>query len=175
MSKTISISGYMYESNIIDLTDKELKSLEKALKDGGDVWEANEDLQERLLGDSIINGYRVEDGVPQFSVSTDGVKVSFEKLDLSLTMSAPSASKRTSHQLVVEKWSSNGSSNIEISGRFSPDKLELSSDEITLPDGTQQMVVSASYDDEEFEFQESWTDTEVIYIIKKNGEIIEIE
>ena len=174
MSKIIEISGYMYEANVIDLTDEELESFMGALKLGDEVWETNRGLEERLRGDSIINGYRVEDGAPLFSVSFDGVKVPFEKFDVSLDLGEEPVPKLDSHQLVLEKWCGSGSSSLGITERFSPEKLKLFTDKITLPDGARHLVVSASYGDEDLEFQESFTDEEIIYIVKKDGEVVRL-
>lgn len=164
----------MYEANVIDLTDEELESFMGALKLGDEVWETNRGLEERLRGDSIINGYRVEDGAPLFSVSFDGVKVPFEKFDVSLDLGEEPVPKLGSHQLVLEKWCGSGSSSLGITERFSPEKLKLFTDKITLPDGARHYVVSASYGDEDLEFQESFTDEEIIYIIKKDGEVVRL-
>jgi hypothetical protein len=37
------------------------------------------------------------------------------------------------------------------------------------------LVVTAYYDGDELEFQGSWTDAIDIYIVKKDGEVIQVE
>lgn len=173
-SKTIEITGNTYELNVIDLTDEEYESLVSALENG-DPWEGNEELEERINEFSLINGYNVEEGRPLFEINVDGEPIPFEKLDVDFDCPDEPAPVLKSHQLVLEKWSRNSIETLELSDEFDISNLELSTENYTLPTGTRRLVVTAYYDGDELDFQGSWTDAIDIYIVKKDGEVIQIE
>lgn len=173
-SKTIEITGSTYEINVIDLTDEEFESLVSALENG-DPWEGNGELEERINEFSLINGYRVEEGRPQFEINVDGEPIPFDKLDVDFDCADEPAPALKSHQLVLEKWCRNSIDTLELSDVFDLSKLELSTEDYTLPTGAKRLVVTAYYDGDELNFQGSWTDAIDIYIVKKDGEVIQVE
>lgn len=173
-SKTIEITGKTYETNVIDLTDEEFESLVSALENG-DPWEGNEELEERINENSLINGYMVEEGRPQFEINVDGEPIPFDKLDVDFYCADEPAPALKSHQLVLEKWCRNSIDTLELSDGFDLSKLELSTEDYTLPTGAKRLVITTYYDGDELNFQGSWTDAIDIYIVKKDGEVIQVE
>jgi len=172
--KTIEITGSTYEVNVIDLTDDEFDRLVSALENG-DPWEGNEDLEERINEFSLINGYNVEDGRPLLEINVDGDEIPLERFDVDFDCVDEPAPELKSHQLVLEKWCRNSSETLEVSDGFDLESLELSTEECLLPTGTKRLVVTAYYEGDELEFQGSWTESIDIYIVKKDGEIIQVE
>lgn len=173
-SKTIEISGYTYETNVIDLTDEEFESLVNAIEEG-DVWSGNEELEERLRDDSIINGYKIKEGSPHFEINVDGEKVDLNDLGVDFSDVDEPTPALKSHQLVFEKWCKKSTDTFDLSEEFDLSKLELYTDNYTLPTGAKRLVATPYYDGDSFEFQGSWTEAEEIYIVKKNGEVIQVE
>lgn len=57
MTKTLYVTGKMYEANTVNITDAELVSLLTAEQGDGEFWENLEELHDRLMGDSVMNGF----------------------------------------------------------------------------------------------------------------------
>jgi hypothetical protein len=112
-------------------------------------------------------------------VSIDGKDVPLADIrgpsETLLTSDKPThKTKLTSHFLVFEKWSTDGKMDLEISSKFDPDLFDIYEDDIELPNGEKRVVLSISYDGEDFEFQQSYTDHERLYILRSNGDVIEL-
>ncbi len=62
MTKTLYVTGKMYEANTVSITDAELVALVSAEQSDDDFWEHLEELHDQLMGDSQVNGFLVKDG-----------------------------------------------------------------------------------------------------------------
>ena len=173
MSKVLSVSGSMYEANIVDLTEKETQKILSALESGDEPFEGLEDLEDRLNDDSVINGFVVSDGIAQLDVDVDGQPVDVDlKVEEDSSFSEPVTGEPA--QLVIEKYSSRGLLTLELDDDedFDTDKFKLVEDYLTLPTGRTQTVVNPSYGYGDFEFEDSWTQSESIYIVLANGQTV---
>lgn len=179
MSKTLYVTGTMYEANTIELLDDELNRLLEALEKDEEesFWEDLEDIQERLMDDSEINGFWVANGKPYFEAYLDDDLIPFSSLGVDYETTKNIQGKKkdlTNAILVFEKWSEKGSSSCNIEGEFNQEELGLSPESFILPTGEIRYVVSPCYEGEYFDFDESWTDRERTYIVTTKGEIIDL-
>lgn len=180
MSQTLYVNGKMYEANTVTLSDEELKGLLSALEkdEDEDFWEDLEDLHERLMDDSEVNGFWVSEGVPLFEASVDEQVIPFSSLDLSYEESKTASGEKPKLKkavLVFEKWSNRGCLCCELDEEFDKEALDLSATAYTLPTGEIRYVVEPYYEDHDFEFQDSWTDAECVYIVTAEGEVINLD
>lgn len=177
MSQTLYVTGKMYEANTVSISDEELASLLAAEQSDEEFWEELEDLHDRLMGDSEINGFRVEDGIPRFSASIDDGEISFADLNLDFSESKKTqgiAPKRSTHVLVFEKWSDRGCLSCDLEEDFDREMLDLSASAYTLPTGDISYVVEPYYEDHDFDYGDSWTEETRTYVVTKDGEVIEL-
>jgi hypothetical protein len=173
MSKTISISGSMYECNYIELTDTDLQRLIEVKKSNRELWDDLEDIHDELMGESLINGFSFKSGdpKPQVFVGSDEVKVDCESTDSEesgITISP------NDNYLVFEQWSKNGSMELEIDDEFDPDEFSMSIDSVKLPNGQTRKVLEPFYQEGDFEFQDSQPAYQDIYILKADGARIDL-
>jgi hypothetical protein len=178
MTKTLYVTGKMYEANTVSITDAELESLLAAQQSDEEFWENLEDLHDRLMGDSEVNGFRVSEGIPRFRAAVDDEEISFSELgvDYSKTkITQGKARKLESHILVFEKWSDRGCWSCDLEDEFDKDSLDLSATAYTLPTGEIQHVVEACYEDHDFEYGDRWTEDSSTYIVTKDGNVIELD
>jgi hypothetical protein len=178
-NKILELYGSMYETNFIELSDDELQQLLDGLEDDESLEDAAPDLYDRIMDDSLINGYRVEDGKWYMKISIDGSDVPISEVGgPSETVPASDKptlkTKLTSHFLVFEKWSTNGKMDLKISSKFDTDLFDIYEDDIQLPNGEKRVVLSVTYDGEDFEFQQSYTDHERLYILRSDGDLIDL-
>lgn len=177
MSRILSVSGTMYEANTVSITDEELKSLLAAQEGDDDFWENLDDLHDRLMSDSEINGFIVSEGEPYFSVSLDGenLPVSDWGVDYEDTKNTEATViKPSTHILVFEKLTRDGYLSCELDEEFDKESLDLSATAYTLPTGNTYYVVEPWYTDHDFEPEDSWSDDASTYIVTKEGEVIEL-
>lgn len=178
MTKTLYVTGKMYEANTVSITGVELESLLAAQQSDEDFWEDLEDLHDNLMGDSEVNGFRVSDGVPRFTVSVDDEEISFTELGADYsktTITQVKTKKLDSHFLVFEKWSDRGCWSCDLEGEFDMEKLDLSAATYTLPTGEIHHVVEPYYEDLDFEYGDNWTEESRTYIVTKDGNVIELD
>jgi hypothetical protein len=178
-TKLLELYGSMYETNFIKLSDDELQQIVEGIEDEESIEDSAPDLYDKIMGDSLINGYRVEEGSWYLNVSVDGKDVPLKDIggpngSKSIAEQATQETKLTSHFLVFEKWSSRGQMNLEISSKFDSDLFNIYEDDVELPNGEKRIVLSVTYDGEDFEFQQSYTDHERLYILRSNGEVIDL-
>lgn len=175
MIKTLYVTGKMYEANTVSITDAELVNLLTAEQGDGEFWENLEDLHDRLMGDSVVNGFRVSDGIPRFKASIDDDEISFSDLNFNQsTTPFGDPQKATSNTLVFEKWSERGCLSCSIESEFVREKLDLSATMYTLPSGEYRYVVEPYYEDHDFVFGDSWTEDSRTYIVMKDGYLIDL-
>ena len=78
--KLLELYGSMYETNFIDLSDDELRQILDGLDDDESFEDSAPDLYDQIMGDSLINGYRVEGGNWYLKVSIDGKDVPLDDI-----------------------------------------------------------------------------------------------
>lgn len=174
MSQKLSVSGTMYEANFIELNDEELSTILQAKENDLEWFEGNENLHDRIFGDSIINGFLVKDEMPILSVHLDG-----EDVDVNLQVTANSKNLAKpifkNSVLVTEKLSNRAELVLEIDDEFEIDDFDLIEDYLSLPDGKIVKVVNPSYGSDDFEFQDSWTLRERTYLVLTTGQVVLLE
>ena len=177
MTKTLYVTGKMYEANTVSITDSELVALVSAEQSDDDFWDNLEELHDQLMGDSQVNGFRVTDGLPRFRASVDDEEIAFDDLDVDYSESKNTqgmAPKLGIHVLVFEKWSDRGALTCNLKDGLDKEKLDLSSTAFTLPTGEIRYVVEPYYEDHDFVFGDSWTEETRTYIVTTDGYIIEL-
>jgi hypothetical protein len=178
MTKTLYVTGKMYEANTVSITDVELESLLTAQQSDEDFWENLEGLHDQLMGDSEVYGFRVSDGIPRFRVSIDDEEIPFTELgaDYSNTKITQLKTKNLdSHFLVFEKWSDRGCWSCDLEDEFDRESLDLSATTYTLPTGETHHVVEVCYEEHDYEYGDSWTEDSCTYIVTKDGNVIELD
>lgn len=174
MSTSITINGNTYEMNMVEISEEQFN----ILNEEGCESETWRELEEELMGDSLINGFTYSDNGPHFSVYVKNKRLEdFSKVLVSgyregYENSASTQIKPTekTYHLVYEKYCKKARFHLELSGKFNPANLELSFEYQNLPDGGKRSVVWLSHAPLDFEFIESWTDSEEIYILTSDGE-----
>lgn len=178
MTKILYVTGKMYEANTVGITDAELASLLAAEQSDDEFWEDLEELHDRLMGDSEVNGFRVSDGVPRFAASVDDEDIVFADLEVDYSQSKNTQGtvpKLSTHILVFEKWSDRGCWSCELEEEFDQEKIDLSATAYTLPTGEISYVVEPCYEDHDFEYGDSWTEETRTYIVTKEGHFIKLD
>jgi hypothetical protein len=171
MTKTLYVTGKMYEANTVSITDAELVALVSAEQSDDDFWESLEELHDQLMGDSQVNGFRVTDGLPRFRASVDDEEIAFDDLDVDYSESKNTqgvAPKLGAHVLVFEKWSERGTLTCELKDGSDKEKLDLSSTAFTLPTGEVRYVVEPYYEDTHYLGRYVFTDS-------VSGESVEVK
>jgi hypothetical protein len=173
MSQTITVNGSMYEFNYIELSSEDLQRLLEARDSDGDMWEKLEDIHEKLMDDSIINGFTfsIGDPKPQLIVGSDEIYVECERTD---SEKPELLEKFKAHYLVFEQWSKHGSMELEIDDEFEPMEFYFSIDSAKLPSGEVRKILDACYSDGDFEFQGSQPSYSNLYILKSDGSRIDL-
>lgn len=177
MSKTLYVTGKMYEANTVSITDDELERLVAAEQSEDDFWENLEELHDQLMGDSQVNGFRVTNGIPCFEASVDDEQISLSDWDVGYSQSKNDKGKAptlTSHVLVFEKWSDRGCWSCELNEKFDRESLDLSVAAFNLPTGEIRYVVEPYYEDYDFDYGDSWTEDARTYIVTNDGHIIKL-
>ena len=181
----ITISGDMYECNWIEITPDQFRLLRDANEEGGieDLFEEDYELHDNIFGDSVINGFTFEPEYANFQVHVDDVSQSalvgeFLKRNQDAKKSnAPlkSTGKAKSYYLIFEKWCRRGVYSAVINEKFDPVQLELSVEDCVLPNGTVSQVANLSYEGYDFEFGDSWTSSQELYIYCTDGSVIKLD
>jgi hypothetical protein len=177
MTKILYVTGKMYEANTVSITDAELVALVSAEQSDDDFWENLEKLHDQLMGDSVVNGFRVTDELPRFRASVDDEEIAFDDLDVDYSESNNTqgvAPKLGAHVLVFEKWSYRGALTCELKDGLNKKKLDLSATAFTLPTGEVRYVVEPYYEDHDFVYGDSWTEETRMYIVTTYGYIIDL-
>ena len=175
MKTTIKIFGDMYEVNVIEIQEETIERLIEARDGDNEFWDGIEDIEEEIMGDSLINGFTVVNGA-NFNVEVDGVDQPeiIQKFDEALKNYAPYCMDwDPANYLVFEKWST-GSVDFSVSGDFDETALELDLEDQILPDQAMRTIVTPSYDGEEFTFVGSKTSKIALYVITEAGEKISL-
>jgi hypothetical protein len=127
------------------------------------------------MGDSVMNGFRVSEGVARSRALVDDDEISLSDLDFNQCMTPLGEPKRfTRNSLVFEKWSERGCLSCSPESEFYREKLDLSAAKYTLPSGGCRYVVEPYYEDHDFVFGDSWTEDSRTYIVMKDGYLIDL-
>jgi hypothetical protein len=177
--KTISIQGNMYALTLLAVSDEDLERLIEATNNEDDFWEDVDDIQDEINGGAVISGYAIDGATPEFEIFVDEIEQ--PEILKTFVNSLPSLKTHSwfkfetdKHYLVYEEWFSDGESTLTPKGGVDLQNLRLSMDEQELPDGTKRQVVGISYSGEDLEFEESSPEDISLYVIKSNGERVNL-
>lgn len=177
--KTISIQGNMYALTLLAVSDEDLERLIEATNNEDDFWEDVDDIQDEINGGAVISGYAIDGATPEFEIFVDEIEQ--PEILKTFVNSLPSLKTHSwfkfeadKHYLVYEEWFSDGESTLTPKGGVDLQNLRLSMDGQELPDGTKRQVVSISYSGEDLEFEESSPEDISLYVIKSNGERVNL-
>lgn len=178
MTKTLYVTGKMYEANTVSITDAELVALVSAEQSDDDFWENLEELHDQLMGDSQVNGFLVTDGHPMYRASVDDEEIDLTDIDVNYSESKNTqrvAPKLETHALVFEKWSVRGYGSCSLKVNLDNEKLDLTATAFTLPTGEIRYVVEPYYEDHDFDYGDSWTEETRTYVVTTDGYIIDLK
>ena len=137
------------------------------------------DIQDEINGGAVISGYAIDGATPEFEIFVDEIEQ--PEILKTFVNSLPSLKTHSwfkfeadKHYLVYEEWFSDGESTLTPKGGVDLQNLRLSMDGQELPDGTKRQVVSISYSGEDLEFEESSPEDISLYVIKSNGERVNL-
>lgn len=177
MTKTLYVTGKMYEANTVSITDAELVALVSAEQSDDDFWEHLEELNDQLMGDSQVNGFLVKDGFPRFRGSVDYEEISLADMNVYYLESKNTmgvAPNLESHVLVYERWSDENCWSCQLKTGLDKEKLDLSATAYTLPTGEIRYLVEPYYEEHDFDYSDSLTEDARTYIVTKDGRIIDL-
>jgi len=175
MMQTIVVEGDLYEMNMVQITENQFKVLTAGVGRDADFWE---ELEEELMSDALISGFTYSEEGPNFRVYVNGqeypdindISVSTYVEGQENVLGSQAKQMEKTYHLIVEKFSKRAQIHLEIEGEFYSEKLGVAVDTQELPDGSIQSVLSPYYMDLDFEFDESWTGCEEIYILTSESE-----
>lgn len=184
----ISISGDMYECMYLDISKDQFEELasigadddEDLILEDSEAWM---ELEDRIMGDSKINGFIFNDSSANFIVNAESKEQiefvkNFVKENSSIFSSKPpvSSKKKTkSYHLIFEKWCKKGLKSVTIKSKFDSSQLNLISDDCVLPTGKIRVVADLSYGAEDLDFKESFTVREELYVYSSDGKRFDLE
>lgn len=143
-----------------------------------ELW--SELVEDKLIGDSRINGFSYDESGPRLYIEVDGEDLTakevlnlpvhnFEAAALSRIVTSKLKPEDETYTLFFESWNK-GSYTLEMDEEYYPSKLGLSIENQTLPDGSIRSVVNPTYAGEDFEFNGSDNKCYGIYIETPDGE-----
>lgn len=184
----ISISGDMYECMFLNISKDQFEELasigadddEDLILEDSEAWM---ELEDRIMGDSKINGFIFDDSSANFTVNAESKEQAecvenFIKENSSIFSTKPpdSPKKKTkSYYLIFEKWCKQGLKSVTIKTKFDSSQLNLISDDCVLPTGKIRVVADLSYGAEDLDFKESFTVREELYVYSSDGERFNLE
>lgn len=185
----IFISGDMYECMYLTITESQFNELATIGKDENeeglvlDDSEAWSELEDDIMGDSVINGFTFNNSYANFIVTVGSEEQpaligNFIRSNAPLFSNAGVKSLTTqpkSFYLILEKWSKRGVKSVTIESAFDQDSLSLSVDDCVLPTGEQRLVADLSYGNDDFEFSWSQTSNEELYVYCSDGVRIDLK
>lgn len=184
----ISIFGDMYECMYLEISKDQFEELasigagdeEDLILEDSEAWM---ELEDRIMGDSKINGFIFDGSSANFTVSADSKEQvecveNFIKENSSIFSSKPPVSpkkKTKSYYLIYEKWCKKGLKSVTIKTKFDSSQLNLISDDCVLPTGKIRVVADLSYGAEDLDFKESFTVREELYVCSSDGKRFNLE
>ena len=177
--RTVLIEGALYTLSILAIKDEDIERLLKASKSEKDFWEDLEDIENELSGGSILSGFIVGHKASELQVFVGSGDLSIElksALDnhpFSLTQSNFSFEKNTNY-LIYEEWFSNAKFIHSLNDDIDLSNLRLGIEEQGFPNGTKRRVLNISYGDEDFKYKESTPEDVTLYVVKSNGERVNL-
>ena len=163
---------------------EELASLgagdEELILEDSEAWM---ELEDRIMGDSKINGFIFDSSSANFTVSAASKEQiecveNFIKENSSIFSSKPQVSpkkKTKSYYLIFEKWCKKGLKSVTIKTKFDSSQLNLISDDCVLPTGKIRVVADLSYGAEDLDFKDSFTVREELYVCSSDGKRFNLE
>lgn len=164
---TLEVEGSMYEANYFELTERQYQDL-RAKGERSKTWKKIED---RLLDDSLINGFTFSHEYPHFdmNIGTQGLKNRIDEWFMELMNSDfdPDALRTippNKRWVIFEKWCDGGYLTMTLNEEFDPEKLDISHEMIEMPNGKFRYVAEITYGGEYLNFQSSMTRCEETYV-----------
>ena len=185
LEEFLILTGRISEDEEVDLDDDDLLTHQLTLPrrfddEVRDTESWSELIDNRLMGDSLINGFSYDESGPHLDIEVDGEDLTetavlnlpvpnFELAALSRVVTSKVKPEDDTYTLFIESWNK-GSYTLEMDDEYDPTKLGLSIENQTLPDGSIRSVVNPTYDGEDFEFDGSENEEYDIYIETPDGE-----
>ena len=185
MEEFLILTGRITEDEEVDLDDDDLRTHQLTLPrrfddEVRDTESWSELIDNRLMGDSLINGFSYDESGPHLDIEVDGEDLTetevlnlpvpnFEEATRSRVVTSKVKPEDDTYTLFIESWNK-GSYTLEMEDEYDPTKLGLSIENQTLPDGSIRSVVNPTYDGEDFEFDGSENKGYDIYIETPDGE-----
>ena len=179
------LTGRITEDEEVDLDDDDLLTHQLTLPrrfddEVRDTESWSELIDNRLMGDSLINGFSYDESGPRLYIEVDGEDLTetevlnlpvpnFEAAARSRVVTSKVKPEDDTYTLFYESWNK-GSFTLEMEDEYDPTKLGLSIENQILPDGSIRSVVNPTYDGEDFEFDGSENKGYDIYIETPDGE-----
>ena len=172
---TIFIRGTVEELNMLQITENQFKILNKDEDDNDIRYE----LEEELMGDSLINGFSYSEDGPDFDIylddneepiETGGILIDTSPEGIEYSVGIKTKPKKKTYWMIGDSYSSNAEFYLKINGEFNLEKLTLSFDYCRLPDGSVRSVVTPHYDNQHFDIDGSYMSDNDIYILTSEGE-----
>ena len=172
---TIFIRGTVEELNMLQITENQFKILNKDEDDNDIRYE----LEEELMGDSLINGFSYSEDGPDFDIylddneepiETGGILIDTSPEGIEYSVCIKTKPKKKTYWMIGDSYSSNAEFYLKINGEFNLEKLTLSFDYCRLPDGSVRSVVTPHYDHQCFDIDGSYMSDNDIYILTSEGE-----
>jgi|APGre2960657373_1045057.scaffolds.fasta_scaffold01972_5 hypothetical protein len=163
----LEVEGSMYEANYLEITDRQYKDL-RAKGERSKTWKKIED---RLLDDSLINGFTFSHDYPHFdmNIGVEGLKRKVDEwfgelMNSEIDPDALRTIQPNKKWLVFEKWCDGGYLTMTLNDEFDPAKLEIGHEIIEMPNGRFRWVAEIAYGGECLSFQSSMTRCEETYV-----------
>ena len=160
---------------MLQITENQFKILNKDEDDNDIRYE----LEEELMGDSLINGFSYSEDGPDFDIylddneepiETGGILIDTSPEGIEYSVGIKTKPKKKTYWMIGDSYSSNAEFYLKINGEFNLEKLTLSFDYCRLPDGSVRSVVTPHYDHQCFDIDGSYMSDNDIYILTSEGE-----
>ena len=171
---TIFIRGTVEELNMIQITENQFKILNKDEDD-----DIRYELEEELMGDSLINGFSYSEDGPDFDIylddneepiETGGILIDTSPEGIEYSVCIKTKPKKKTYWMIGDSYSRKAGFYLKINGEFNLEKLTLGFDYCRLPDGSVRSVVTPYYDGQYFDIDGSYMSNKDIYILTSEGE-----
>ena len=160
---------------MLQITENQFKILNKDEDDNDIRYE----LEEELMGDSLINGFSYSEDGPDFDIylddneepiETGGILIDTSPEGIEYSVGIKTKPKKKTYWMIGDSYSRKAEFYLKINDEFNLEKLTLSFDYCRLPDGSVRSVVTPHYDHQCFDIDGSYMSDNDIYILTSEGE-----
>jgi len=174
MMQTIRITGTMYEANTVPISKDEIRQLLTRLDSMEQPMDDMISLQDRLFSDSLVSGYLEDAGGVMIHIESEGESTVHEVVpDRSASVWVKPPIRGA--VLVTEKVTKQAQVMLKIEGDFQPELLKWLGEKCVLPTAERKVVMLPYYDNREFDFVVSYTDTIQTYLLTQAGDVIRLQ